>query len=463
MPRKNENSSMAAYLNGNQPVAHPAQQKIIFTPGHHRGRNGAPRAPKMPEKPIAPFVRYSQKHWDTVKTNNPDMRMWEISKFIARMWREAAEEERETFIQAHDHEKKQYHELVNRYYASPQYQSYMQAKQRWDSAEVRDDDEMTFSMEPIDDVATDDNSCSNRAVHAMRFHRNTYYMLELLSDHNVNNHMKIMRADQIQALDYHRTSLTGSIAEKKEKIESAKREHEAKKRRWAENSDDLEKEWKRLAEMTPVEYFKEYTKKQEDLKKQREAEEENRRKEEEEKARIKKLEEEERARVAAEEAAKNPQTTASASPKQETETPKTVENGVNVTELEEMETNSPAPAQKEPTSVKTEVPSQAPQVAQNPLAAMNQLVGNVEKLAEPSQPEQAQAIDVKAEPEGEKVAEATSEQVFVKPAEASSAPVVKEEFPSAPDIKTEEASSTEAMETDQAPATESSATAPTES
>ena len=30
-------------------------------------------------------------------------------------------------------------------------------------------------------------------------------MLELLSDHNVNNHMKIMRADQIQALDYHRT------------------------------------------------------------------------------------------------------------------------------------------------------------------------------------------------------------------------------------------------------------------
>ena len=36
-------------------------------------------------------------------------------------------------------------------------------------------------------------------------------------------------------------SLTGSIADKKETIESAKKEHEAKKRRWAENSDDLEK------------------------------------------------------------------------------------------------------------------------------------------------------------------------------------------------------------------------------
>jgi len=451
MPRKNENSSMAAYLNGNQQVAHPAQQKIIFTPGHHRGRNGAPRAPKMPEKPVAPFVRYSQKHWDTVKTNNPDMRMWEISKFIARMWREAADEERETFIQGYEHEKKQYHELVNRFYASPQYQSYMQAKQRWDSAEVRDDDEMTFSMEPIDDVATDDNSCSNRAVHAMRFHRNTYYMLEILSDHNVNNHMKIMRADQIAALDYHRTSLTNSIAEKKESIESVQEEHEAKKRRWAENSDDLDKEWKRLAEMTPAEYFKEYTKKQEDLKKQRELEEANRRQEEEEKARKKKLEDEEQARLAAEEAAKNPST----SPKQESETPKTRNEGENGTDLEEMETNVPAPEE----TAKNETPAQAPQAAQNPLAAMNQLVGNVEKLAEPSLSEQTSASEVKAEPEAGKIAE----PIPKKTAEESSPPPVKEETPSAPqetDVKTEEASSTEPMETDQTPA---EAQEPTES
>ena len=223
--------------------------------------------------------------------------------------------------------------------------------------------------------------------------------------------------------------------------------------------------------MTPAEYFKEYTvsffftisflsqalqKKQEDLKQQREAEEENRRKEEEEKARIKKLEEEERARLAAEEAAKNPQASAGASPKQETETAKTVENGENGTELEEMETNAPARAQTEP--VKTEV---AAQVAQNPLAAMNQLVGNVEKLAEPSHPEQQQVTVVKTEPEGVKVGEAASEQVSDKPTEEPSTPVVKEETPSAPDIKTEEPSSAEAMETDQVPATEPPA--PTES
>lgn len=125
-----------------------------------------------------------------------------------------------------------------------------------------------------------------------------------------------------------------------------------------------------------------------------------------------------------------------------------------------METNVPAPAEL----VKPEAPSQAPQVAQNPLAAMNQLVGNVEKLAEPSLPDQATVSDVKTEPEGEKIAEAISEPVSEKPAEESSPPVVKEETPSAPHetvVKTEEVSSTEAMETDQTPATE--APEPTES
>lgn len=46
---------------------------------------------------------------------------------------------------------------------------------------------------------------------------------------------------QVNTFNSLNKSLTGSIAEKKETIESAKKEHEAKKRRWAENSDDLEK------------------------------------------------------------------------------------------------------------------------------------------------------------------------------------------------------------------------------
>ena len=67
--------------------------------GHHRGRNGAPRPPKMPERPIAPYVRYTQKVWDTVKQSNPDMKMWELSRQISKMWREAAESERQLYFE----------------------------------------------------------------------------------------------------------------------------------------------------------------------------------------------------------------------------------------------------------------------------------------------------------------------------------------------------------------------------
>ena len=48
--------------------------------------------------------------------------------------------------------KSEYQEKLAAYYRSSQYQNYLQQKTRWDQAEVRDDDDMHFSMEPVDDV-----------------------------------------------------------------------------------------------------------------------------------------------------------------------------------------------------------------------------------------------------------------------------------------------------------------------
>ena len=70
--------------------------------GHHRGRNGAPRPPKIPEKPIQPYVRFTQKVWESVKQNNPEHKVWEISKLISKMWREAADSERQIYFDEYD-------------------------------------------------------------------------------------------------------------------------------------------------------------------------------------------------------------------------------------------------------------------------------------------------------------------------------------------------------------------------
>ena len=57
----------------------------------------------MPERPVAPYVRYTQKLWDTVKQSNPEMRMWEVSRLISKMWREAAESERQSYVDEFEH------------------------------------------------------------------------------------------------------------------------------------------------------------------------------------------------------------------------------------------------------------------------------------------------------------------------------------------------------------------------
>jgi len=279
-------SGYSSFGGGKPPLnmGHPAVAKITLAPGHNPGKAGAPKPPKFPDKPVQPYMRYSRKVWDSMKQNHPELKTYEIAREIGKSWRGLSESERRQYQKEYEMEKAEYYERVNAYNRSPAYQQYLVAKGRWESAEIKDDDDMYFSMEPVDDVQTDDNQFSYRSLCAARFHRNKFFMMDILSESVVINSMKIMRQEQLDSLSVHRKTLIESIDKFKKSIEEMKEQHTDRKRVWTEKSDNLTSEWKRLAKMTPQEYYAEFKAKQEQARQQRAKEEEEKKQKEAEKA-----------------------------------------------------------------------------------------------------------------------------------------------------------------------------------
>ncbi|KAK6045100.1 HMG box [Cooperia oncophora] len=65
----------------------------------------AMKAPKPPDRPLVPYMRYSRKMWSKVRAENPEAQLWDIGKIIGQMWRDIPDSDKAVYQHEYEIEK----------------------------------------------------------------------------------------------------------------------------------------------------------------------------------------------------------------------------------------------------------------------------------------------------------------------------------------------------------------------
>eukprot|EP00794_Sanderia_malayensis_P003472 gene3472-3970_t len=231
------------------------QRMVTFLPHDIK----IPKPPKTPEKPLQPYMRYSKKIWDQVKSQHPDLKLWEISKIVGEMWKNLSDTERQTYTDDYEAEKIEYKELLREYHNSTAYQQWLDAKGRAQTAlqeqQVMEKmigaqiprDEPRFQIQQIDDD-DDDDAFSAKHIASARFHRNHKLIAEIFNEQAVPDIKTIVTRPRLENLKKQVQSLMQHQRKLEQEIEEAEQRHETRKRKIRESSEKFQEEMKKLKE-----------------------------------------------------------------------------------------------------------------------------------------------------------------------------------------------------------------------
>jgi len=222
--------------------------------------HGTPKPPKAPEKPLMPYMRYSRRVWDQVKTENPELKLWEIGKIIGQMWRDLPEGEKSEITDEYDAEKVEYDRAMKTYQASPAYQAYLQAKTR--GAPVIEDpqeqppnsqpmprggkvQERRIDIQPAEDEEDPDDGLSVKHVAHARFMRNHRLINEIFSETMVPDVRSVVTTARMQVLRRQVQSLTMHQKKLEAELTTIEEKYENKKRKFLDTSSEFQDELKK--------------------------------------------------------------------------------------------------------------------------------------------------------------------------------------------------------------------------
>lgn len=233
----------------NQGMYGLTQQRFLSQRPFLTGEFHSNSAPRPPDKPLMPYMRFSRKVWEQVKNQNPEGKLWDIGKIIGQMWRDLPDEERQVFFDEYELEKVQYNESMKAYHNSQEYQAWIAAKGRAQQAlqeqqaRARGIDFSTFdiqdarySLEPITDDDEED-LFSVKHVAASRFHRNHKLMADIFNDVVVPDLRTVVTTSRIHMLRKQVKSLGEHQKKLEAELQQIEENFQAKKRKFMEDSE----------------------------------------------------------------------------------------------------------------------------------------------------------------------------------------------------------------------------------
>jgi len=219
---------------------------------------GTPKPPKGPEKPLMPYMRYSRRVWDQVKTENPELKLWEIGKIIGQMWRDLPDHEKAEFTEEYESEKVEYDRALKVYQASPAYIAYLQAKTKGQPV-IEDPQEAPpapaarggkvperrIDIQPAEDEEDPDDGLSVKHVAHARFMRNHRLINEIFSETMVPDVRSVVTTARMQVLKRQVQSLTMHQKKLEAELTTIEEKYESKKRKFLDSSTDFQEELKK--------------------------------------------------------------------------------------------------------------------------------------------------------------------------------------------------------------------------
>ncbi|KAF1761366.1 hypothetical protein GCK72_009622 [Caenorhabditis remanei] len=211
------------------------------------------RGPKVPDRPLQPYMRYSRKMWPKVRAENPDAQLWDIGKIVGKMWLETTDAERSIFQHEYELEKADYDKQMKNFQGNGM-SNFMMSKSRAKNNEKMSRNRMDAGGVVIQPVDEDDggNEMSTRRLAGVRYERNNRLVSDLFSPSIVTDTRTVVPHHRMDMLKRQAASLGTHQSKLEEELTKLERAHDNRKRAIEKGSDDFQEQLKKVVSEKPV-------------------------------------------------------------------------------------------------------------------------------------------------------------------------------------------------------------------